>query len=412
MFAKPSNHAFDTEAEVHKCKENRVKRWFKRIPFYYEPEIPVDYTEHGCELGAKFSDENIDNIDVQRIFDSTHNLNLADSMVWIEEHVHEFADSTIIIDTDDGNSIVNYRGHNPKVFIQKKPLNRIRHLNTLLNRANETLEQGGYIWCHCRTAVLKKKIILKKFPIGINWVVYLTHYGWHRVCAKLPGVKKIYFAITRGKNRTYNRVEVLGRMYRAGFEVVDEGFRHGEFFVLARKIKSPIWNDEPTGSPLIKLRRVGKDGNLIGVYKFRTMYSYSEYLQPYIFEHNHLQEGGKFADDYRVNIWGKLFRALWIDELPMFINVFKGEMKLVGVRPLSQHYFSLYTLDMQKLRVKVKPGLLPPFYYDRRTPRTIEEIQESERNYTEAYLRHPFRTDWRYFWGTVYNILFRGKRSK
>lgn len=411
MFANPLSRAFESESEVSEKKDNKVKRWLKKIPFYYEPEIPVDYTEHGCELGAKFSHENIGNADVRKIFDATHHLDLASSMEWIEQHSSEFSDKTLIIDTDDGNSLIDYRHLSPEVFIQKKPLNRIRHLNTLLNRANETLEQGGYIWCHCRTAVLKKKIILEKFPVGINWVVYLAHYGWHRVCAKLPGIKKLYFAITKGKNRTYNRVEVLGRMYRAGFEVVDEGFRHGEFFVLARKIKAPIWDDEPTGSPLIKLRRVGKDGKLIGVYKFRTMYSYSEYLQPYIYEHNHLQEGGKFADDYRVNIWGKIFRKLWIDELPMILNVLKGDIKLVGVRPLSQHYFSLYTPEMQALRTKAKPGLLPPFYYDKRTPRTIEEVQESERRYTEAYLRHPFRTDWRYFWGTVFNILFRGKRS-
>lgn len=412
MFAKPLIRAFESESEVSEKKDNKVKRWLKKIPFYYEPEIPVDYTEHGCELGAKFSHENIDNADVQKIFDATHHLDLASSMEWIEQHSSEFSDKTLIIDTDDGNSLIDYRNLSPEVFIQKMPLNRIRHLNTLLNRANETLEQGGYIWCHCRTAVLKKKIILKRFPIGINWVVYLTHYGWHRVCAKLPGVKKMYFAITKGKNRTYNRVEVLGRIYRAGFEVVDEGFRHGEFFVLARKIKAPIWDDEPTGSPLIKLRRVGKDGKLIGVYKFRTMYSYSEYLQPYIFEHNHLQEGGKFADDYRVNIWGKIFRKLWIDELPMIFNVLKGDLKLVGVRPLSRHYFSLYNEETQKLRIKVKPGLLPPFYADEKTPKTIEEVQASERRYTEAYLAHPIKTDWIYFWRTFTNIVFKGKRSK
>ena len=386
-------------------------RRHSRIPFYYEPEIPADYTEHGVEKGAKIEDAKVENKDILRIFTTTKRMDLDESLAWIDAHKAEFAPSTVIIDTDDGNSLSQYRERHPQVFISKRRLNRVRHLNTLLNRANEELTWGGYLWCHCRTAILKKELILKTYPAGLNWTIYLLHYLWHRFCAKMPGLKKIYFAVTKGKNRTYNRVEVLGRMYRAGFEVIDEEFRHGEFFVLARKIKAPIWNDQPTGAPLIKLRRVGKDGKLISVYKFRTMYSYSEYLQPYIYEHNALQEGGKFADDYRVNIWGKLFRKMWLDELPMIFNVLKGDMKLVGVRPLSQHYFSLYTPEMQALRTKAKPGLLPPFYYDKRTPRTIEEVQESERRYTEAYLKHPFRTDWRYFWGTVANILFRGKRS-
>lgn len=410
MFAKLSTVLFEQEEAAERV--SYIKRWFKKIPFYYEPDIPADYTETGCERGAKYSHEIIRNDDVKRIFDSTRHLNLADTMAWVERHLKEFSKSTVIIDTDDGNSLRSYHALNPEVFIEKRALNKIRHLNTLLNRANEALEDGGYIWCHCRTAIFKKKVILQRFPMGINWIVYLIHYAWHRVCAKMPGLRKVYFSITKGKNRTYNRVEILGRMYRAGFEVMDEEFRQGEFFVLARKVRRPIWEDAPTGSPIIKLRRVGKDGNLIGVYKFRTMYSYSEYLQPYIFEHNHLQEGGKFADDYRVNVWGKIFRKLWIDELPMILNVLKGDIKLVGVRPLSRHYYSLYDEETQKIRIKAKPGLLPPFYAEKDTPKTLEEIQASERRYTEAYLRQPWRTDCLYLGRIFTNIVFKAKRSK
>ena len=41
-------------------------------------------------------------------------------------------------------------------------------------------------------------------------------------------------------------------------------------------------------------------------------------------------------------------------------------MKIVGVRPLSEHYFSLYDKDLQEKRIKVKPGFIPPFYVDLR----------------------------------------------
>lgn len=401
-----SSNTASCDVAIHK-----TSRRYLRIPFYY-PEILVDYTEHGVEKGAKIENAEIENRDILRIFTSTKQMSLNSSLVWLAEHETEFDSSTVIIDTDDGNSLSQYRERKPQIFISKRYLNHVRHLNTLLNRINEELSQNGYLWCHCRTSALKKKLILETYPAGINWIIYLSHYLWHRVMPKLPLTQKIYFAVTGDKSRTYSRVEILGRMYRAGFEVVDEEFRFGEFFVLARKVKAPIWNDTPSGAPLIKLKRVGKDGKLIGVYKFRTMYSYSEYLQPYIYEHNSLQEGGKFADDYRVNIWGQIMRKMWLDELPMIFNVLKGQMKLVGVRPLSRHYFSLYTPDMQKLRTMVKPGLLPPFYYDKQTPHTIEEVQESERRYMEAYLKSPFLTDWRYFWGTVWNILFVGKRSK
>ena len=108
---------------------------------------------------------------------------------------------------------------------------------------------------------------------------------------------------------------------------------------------------------------------------------------------------------------GAFLRRTWLDELPMFINILKGEMKLVGVRPLSQHYFSLYTPEMQELRTRTLPGLLPPFYYEAEQPHTLEEVQESEQRYLEAYLQHPLRTDWRYFWGIMKNVFLRNKRS-
>lgn len=396
------------------CDNVTTKRRIQRSPrfTFREPVIPADYTEHGCDKGAKIGKTCVENPDLLHIFNNTKRLNLEDSFAWMDKHAVEFDKSTVIVDTDDGHALSQYKQCKPKLFILKRQLNQIRHLNTLLNCANEQLSDGGYFWCHCHTAILKKRLILEKYPIVINWIIYLMHYAWHRVMPKLSFTKGFYFLVTKGKRRTFNRVEVLGRMYRAGFEVIDEDFCHGQFFVLARKVKTPIWDDVPTTSPLIKLKRVGKDGKFIHVYKFRTMYSYSEYLQPYIYKHNALQEGGKFADDYRINMWGKILRKMWLDELPMILNVLKGEMKLVGVRPLSPHYFSLYTPEIQSLRVKAKPGLLPPFYYDKQCPRNIEEVQNSERKYTKAYLKSPFFTDWRYFWGTVWNILIVGKRSK
>jgi hypothetical protein len=45
-------------------------------------------------------------------------------------------------------------------------------------------------------------------------------------------------------------------------------------------------------------------------------------------------------------------------------------------------------------------------------PETLDEIQENEKRYLIAYLEHPLRTDWNYFWRIMGNILFRGKRSK
>ena len=389
---------------------HRNKPW---VTLQYDEEqyIPLNWTEDGVETGAKLEDHIASSKDLYKIFKATQDLDRDQFVDWLEHHSQGLDDSTFVVNTDDGNALNDLRRHHPQLIINRMALNRIRHLNTFLNKANEALEDGGYIWCHSRTARLKRQIIYARHPGFYGKILYAMHYLWHRVCAKLKLTRWFYMWATKGKNRTYHRVELLGRMYRAGFEVIDERFHKGEYFIIGRKFRDPIWDDEPTNGAVVKLRRVGYQGKMIGVYKFRTMYAYSEYLQPYMLEHEGLQDGGKFAHDYRINFWGKLLRSTWLDELPMGINILKGQLKLVGVRPLSRQYFSLYSPEMQELHISVKPGLLPPFYYDEHTPVTLEDVQESERRYIEAYHAHPFATDWRYFWGTVRNILFKHKRS-
>ena len=83
---------------------------------------------------------------------------------------------------------------------------------------------------------------------------------------------------------------------------------------------------------------------------------------------------------------------------------------MVGVRPLSEDYFSRYPKELRELRIKTKPGLVPPYYVD--LPVTFEEICDSERKYLEQYFNKPYRTDIVYFFKAFWNIFLKGKRSK
>jgi lipopolysaccharide/colanic/teichoic acid biosynthesis glycosyltransferase len=93
----------------------------------------------------------------------------------------------------------------------------------------------------------------------------------------------------------------------------------------------------------------------------------------------------------------------------MLFNLLKRDLKIVGVRPLSNHYISLYPKEFRERRRNYRPGLVPPFYVD--LPKTLEEIIDSERRYLDAYDKHPFLTDWKYFWKAFNNIVFKRARS-
>lgn len=383
---------------------------YRKIPFFYESPSLLNVTEAGLnrESGLEVRNKNEDINRLLGVIEDNHSSKAV--MLWIKEHKDSFSEDVVLLDSSNPETILTHKIKSPALIVHNCSLNEIRYLNTFLSYSNYCLDNAGYLFCHCTTSGARKERIMKQNPVGFNYIVYCGDYFLHRIVSKLNLTKTIYDRITKGKIRSLTRVEVLGRLYRAGFDVIHEDIKCGEFYVIASKIKEPIRDDRPSTGLLIRLKRVGKDGEIIGVYKFRTMHAYSEYLQQYIFKCNKLNKGGKIADDYRINSVGKFLRKTWLDELPMLINWIKGDLKLVGVRPLSNHYFSLYSKELQQLRIKTKPGLVPPFYAD--MPTTLEEIQESERRYLIAYMKNPVITDWKYFWKAVENIALKGERSK
>ncbi len=295
-------------------------------------------------------------------------------------------------------------------IVNLKRVNDIRYINKFFEAINIKLPEGGHFIGCAETKNLRKKRILNKFPPVINWIYYFMDYIIKRVLPKFKLTKKIYFFLTRGENRVLTRAEILGRLYSCGFAVENEEFVNGRYFFNVKKNGVPLYPKKPTFGAFVRLPRIGRNGKIIYVYKMRTMHPYAEYLQQYVYEKNNLQEGGKFRNDFRVSSAGRILRALWLDEFPMLLNWLRWEIKLVGVRPISEQYFSLYSKEHQKRRIQYKPGLVPPFYAD--LPKTIEEIEASEQAYFDAYDKHPFRTDWWYFWKAWYNIIFKRARSR
>lgn len=120
---------------------------------------------------------------------------------------------------------------------------------------------------------------------------------------------------------------------------------------IAIKIDSP-------GPVLFKQTRVGKNGRLFKIYKFRSMCNDAEALKKKLEAQNELGDGKMFKmkDDPRVTRVGKFIRKTSIDELPQFFNIVGGSMSLVGTRPPTLDEVEQYD-DNQWRRISIKPGL-------------------------------------------------------
>ena len=98
------------------------------------------------------------------------------------------------------------------------------------------------------------------------------------------------------------------------------------------------------GSPFFAQSRPGKDNVPFQILKFKTM---SDLVN---------KKGGMLADSDRITSFGKLIRRTSLDEIPQLINVIKGDMSLVGPRPLLPEYIQLYSAK-QARRHEVRPGV-------------------------------------------------------
>ena len=98
------------------------------------------------------------------------------------------------------------------------------------------------------------------------------------------------------------------------------------------------------GSPVIfKQMRQGKDEKIFCMYKFRTMTDDRD------------QNGELLPDEKRLPIFGRILRSTSLDELPELFNILKGDMSIVGPRPLLVQYLPLYN-EKQRCRHNVRPG--------------------------------------------------------
>lgn len=126
---------------------------------------------------------------------------------------------------------------------------------------------------------------------------------------------------------------------------------------LALLISLAIVLDSPGDGAIFRQRRVGRDGKLFWLYKFRTMCPDAEKRLNELLKLNQMDGPVfKIKGDPRITRVGRFLRKTSLDELPQLLNVLRGDMSIVGPRPALPREVELYS-DYQRHRLYVTPGL-------------------------------------------------------
>lgn len=154
---------------------------------------------------------------------------------------------------------------------------------------------------------------------------------------------------------------------------------------------------------------LGKDGKLIDVYKLATMIPGAD--QQYAdAAYAGLDQLGKIPDDPRITRVGRFLRRYWIDELPQLVNVLRGELGLIGIRPRTEVHWRQFSPEHKTAALRYKPGLLG-IPYAARNLAAFDDLVRLEEGYLREKTQAPVATDLRYGAAILVNILFNGVRS-
>ena len=198
-----------------------------------------------------------------------------------------------------------------------------------------------------------------------------------------PSIKKInsYTVLTTGINIMSTKQRIIKRL----FDIFVSLF--GAIFAfLLMIIVGPIIKIQSPGPIFFKQTRVGRNGRLFKMYKFRSMYMDAEERKKELMKDNKMNGlMFKMDNDPRITPIGRFIRKTSIDEFPQFFNILKGDMSLVGTRPPTVDEYEQYDFH-HKSRLAMKPGLTGMWQVSGRSEITdFEEIVRLDNEYIRNF---------------------------
>jgi lipopolysaccharide/colanic/teichoic acid biosynthesis glycosyltransferase len=210
-----------------------------------------------------------------------------------------------------------------------------------------------------------------------------------------------------------SRPELAVRLDRAVARLLDLTVAGAVLLVLAPALMliAILVRVSSPGPALFRQERLGRDRRPFALYKFRTMRAdggeslHRDYVRALITAPQAAEDGQlhKLTVDPRITRVGRVLRSWSLDELPQLINVLRGEMSLVGPRPVIDYEAELYP-EAFLPRFSVRPGLTGLWQVSGRNSRTYQEMLDFDLVYAG---RHSLRGDLAILWRTIPVVLGR-----
>ena len=159
------------------------------------------------------------------------------------------------------------------------------------------------------------------------------------------------------------------------------------------------------GSVFFKHKRIGKNGKEIYIYKFRTMVENAEELIKQFTpeQQKEYKSNFKLENDPRITKLGKFLRKSSLDELPQLLNIVKGDLSIIGPRPIITEELEKYGINKTKF-LSVTPGLTGYWASNGRSTTTYEQRMKMELYYVDNI---SFKLDVKIFFKTVLSVIKR-----
>lgn len=216
--------------------------------------------------------------------------------------------------------------------------------------------------------------------------------------------ESIYITGTKNLNKDFLQKKAIYLFIKRFFDIV--------LSLIGLIILSPIFliiaiaiKLESKGPVFFKHTRIGKGGKIIKIYKFRSMVENAEELiKSFTPEQmKEYKENYKLTNDPRITKVGKILRKTSLDELPQLINILKGDLSIIGPRPVVKDELEKYGKDIPKF-LSVTPGLTGYWAANGRSCTSYEDRMKMELYYIDNL---SFNMDLKVFFKTIIVVIKR-----